>query len=105
VLVEIRVPKADRGVYLKHARRAQDWATVGVAAAVVDGATRVTLAGMAGTALRAHGVEDALANGAAAAEAASRSDEGTEPPSDVVGSSEYRAHLAQVYVRRALELL
>ena len=39
VLTEIRVPKVERGVYLKHARRAQDWATVGVAAAVV-GATR-----------------------------------------------------------------
>ena len=33
VLTEIRVPKVERGVYLKHVRRAQDWATVGVAAA------------------------------------------------------------------------
>src|SRR5436305_1663138 len=33
-----------------------------------------------------------------------RSD-GTEPPSDVSASSEYRAHLAQVLVRRALDEL
>ena len=37
VLVEIRVPKVARGVYLKHSRRAQDWATVAVAAAEVAG--------------------------------------------------------------------
>jgi carbon-monoxide dehydrogenase medium subunit len=60
---------------------------------------------MGPTPLRAHAVEGALAKGAGAAEAAERSTEGTDPPSDVVGSAEYRAHLAQVYVRRALEQL
>ena len=29
ILTEMRVPKVDGGVYLKHVRRAQDWATVG----------------------------------------------------------------------------
>ena len=105
MLTEIRVPKVERGVYLKHTRRAQDWATVGVAAVVVGGTTRVAFASMGPTPLRAHAVEDALANGAGAAEAAGRSGEGTEPPSDVTGGGEYRAHLAQVYVRRALEQL
>ena len=105
VLTEIRVPKVERGVYLKHTRRSQDWATVGVAAAVVDGTTRVALASMGPTPLRAHAVEEVLAGGADAAEAGVRSGEGTEPPSDVSGSGEYRAHLAQVYVRRALEQL
>jgi carbon-monoxide dehydrogenase medium subunit len=105
VLTEIRVPKVERAVYLKHSRRAQDWATVGVAAAVVGGKTQVAFASMGPTPLRAGAVEDALANGAAAAEAAEHSGEGTEPPSDVTGSGEYRSHLAQVYVRRALEQL
>ena len=105
VLTEIRVPKVERGVYLKHVRRAQDWATVGVAAAVVGGATQVALASMGPTPLRARAVEEALANGAGPGDASDRVGEGAEPPSDVSGSGEYRAHLAQVYVRRALEQL
>jgi len=105
VLVEIRVPKVGHGVYLKHVRRAQDWATVGVAAAHVGGRVQVGLASMGGTPLRARAVEDALAGGATPADAAGHAADGAEPPSDVSGSSEYRAHLARVLVRRALEQL
>jgi carbon-monoxide dehydrogenase medium subunit len=111
VLVEARVPKlgASTGwAYLKVNRRAQDWATVGVAALVhrdngsVAGAS-VGLVNMGGTPLRAKAVEDALASGSSAADAAALVAEGAEPPSDQAGSSEYRAHLAQVIARRALE--
>ncbi len=65
----------------------------------------VGLAGMGGTPLRATAVEQALAGGASPAEAAEQAAEGTEPPTDVAGSSEYRAHLARVLVRRALDEL
>jgi carbon-monoxide dehydrogenase medium subunit len=110
VLVEIRVPKLDTttgSVYLKAHRRAQDWATVGVAA-VVRGSNgsreaRVALTNMGGTALRASGVEEALAGGAGAAEAAARAAEGTSPPSDHAGSAEYRSALVRVLCARALE--
>jgi aerobic carbon-monoxide dehydrogenase medium subunit len=106
VLTEIRVPRIERGVYLKHVRRAQDWATVGVAAAAAaDGSVRVGLVSMGPTPLRARGVEQALAGGASPADAAAHAAEGTEPPSDVAGGGEYRAHLAEVLVRRALEQL
>lgn len=105
VLTEIRVPKIERGVYLKHQRRAADWATVAVAVARVDGDLHVGLASMGGTPLRARAVEEALAGGASPVDAAAHAAEGTEPPSDVSGSSEYRAHLARVLVRRALEQL
>jgi carbon-monoxide dehydrogenase medium subunit len=105
VLVEIRVPKVAQGVYLKHSRRAQDWATVAVAAARVGDRVQVGLASMGPTPLRAAAVEDALAAGASPAEAAERAAEGTDPPSDVSGSAGYRAHLARVLVRRALERL
>ncbi|MGH3136493.1 MAG: FAD binding domain-containing protein [Gaiellaceae bacterium] len=105
VLVEIRVPKVDRGVYLKHSRRAQDWATVAVAAADVGGRLQVGLASMGPTPLRASAVEEVLASGASAADAAEHAGAGTEPPSDVSGSSDYRAHLARVLTRRALEQL
>ena len=60
---------------------------------------------MGPTPLRATAVEEALAGGASAADAAERAAEGTEPPADVSASSEYRAHLARVLVRRALEQL
>jgi aerobic carbon-monoxide dehydrogenase medium subunit len=105
VLTEIRVPKVDQGVYLKYQRRAQDWATVGVAAARVDGSVRVGLASMGPTPLRARAVEKAVADGATPAEAAEHAAEDTSPPSDVNGSADYRVHLAKVLVRRALEQL
>ena len=104
VLTDIRVPKAV-GTYLKHVRRAHDWATVGVAAVRVDGRVQVGLTNMGATPLRALGVEDALAGGSSAADAALHAADGTEPPTDVTASSGYRAHLAQVLVRRALETL
>ena len=105
MLTEIRVPKVAAGTYLKHVRRAHDWATVGVAAARVDGRVQVGLTSMGPTPLRARRVEEALASGASPADAAAHTADGTEPPSDVSASSEYRAHLAQVLVRRALEQL
>jgi carbon-monoxide dehydrogenase medium subunit len=104
VLTEIRVPAAT-GTYVKLARRAHDWATVGVAATHLDGRVAVALTSMGATPLRARAVEAALAGGASAAEAAEHAADGTSPPSDVSGSSEYRAHLARVLVRRALEAL
>jgi carbon-monoxide dehydrogenase medium subunit len=110
-LVEVHVPKigASTGwAYLKANRRAQDWATVGVAALVhrddgkVAGAS-IGLVNMGATPLRARAAEDALAGGSSVADAAALVGQGTEPPSDQAGSSEYRAHLAQVLTRRALE--
>jgi len=105
LLTEIRVPKVQAGTYLKVARRSEDWATVGVAAARVDGGAQVGLTSMGAIPLRARSVEEAFAGGASPADAAAHTADGTAPPSDVSGSSEYRAHLAQVLVRRALEQL
>src|SRR4029453_10762214 len=105
LLTEIRVPAVERGVYLKYQRSVRDWATVGVAAADVGGRVQIGLASMGPTPLRATAVEEALAGGASVADAAELAAEGAEPPSDVSASSEYRAHLARVLVRRALEQL
>ena len=104
LLTEIRVPKTGRGgwSYQKFNRRAQDWAIVGVAA-VHNGTTGVALVNMGSTPLRATAVEQALASGASASDAAAAAAEGIEPPADLNASSEYRRHLAQVLVRRALE--
>ena len=105
ILTEIRVPAVERGVYLKYQRSARDWATVGVAAADVGGRVQVALASMGATPLRATAVEEALAGGASAADAAALAAEGADPQIDVSASSEYRAHLARVLTRRALEQL
>jgi len=107
VMTEIRVP-AVPGVgwaFEKFNRRSQDWAIVGVAAALTNGSggPGVGLINMGSAPLRAAGVEDALRSGSGAADAAARADEGTEPPGDLNASSEYRRHLAQVLVRRTLE--
>ncbi len=110
LLTEIRVPKLTGSTgwsYLKFHRRAQDWATVGVAAIVdrdngaVTGAS-VALTNMGGTPLRATAVEDALSGGASPADAAGHAAEGTEPSSDTAASAEFREHLARVLTERAL---
>jgi carbon-monoxide dehydrogenase medium subunit len=104
LLTEIRVPKvAGAGwSYQKFQRRAQDWAIVGVAA-VRNGSTGVALVNMGSVPLRATAVEQALAGGASATDAAASAADGTEPPTDLNATVEYRTHLVQVLVRRALE--
>jgi aerobic carbon-monoxide dehydrogenase medium subunit len=113
MLTEIRIPKLGSWTgwsYLKFNRRAQDWATVGVAALVrrdngkVEQAS-VALTNMGLTPLRATAVEDALAGSSAddAAAAAEKADEGASPPSDTNASADYRRELSRVLTRRALE--
>jgi aerobic carbon-monoxide dehydrogenase medium subunit len=107
VITEIRVP-ALPGVgwaFEKFNRRAQDWAIVGVAAVLTDGdvGPGVGLVNMGSLPLRAAGVEEALRSGASVADASVRADEGTEPPDDLNASPDYRRHLVQVLVRRALQ--
>lgn len=111
MLVEIRVPKlgpSTRSTYVKMQRRAQDWATVAVAAIVERSnggiaSARIGLTNMGATPLRAAAVEGALAGGASIDEAATSAAEGTEPPSDQAASADFRRHLVRVLTRRALE--
>jgi carbon-monoxide dehydrogenase medium subunit len=114
VLTAVRVPKTGSAgwAYQKFHRRAIDWAIVGVAAVVhrdngsISSAS-VALTNMGTRALRASGVEQALAGQSATAEsiaaAAEHAADGTSPVSDTNASSEFREHLARVLTRRALE--
>jgi carbon-monoxide dehydrogenase medium subunit len=109
MLVEIRVPKLGSAgwSYTKMSRRAQDWATVAVAAVVhgngsVERAS-IALTNMGATSLHATAAEEALAGGASIGDAAALAAEGTEPPADHAASSEFRTHLVRVLTRRALE--
>jgi carbon-monoxide dehydrogenase medium subunit len=103
IITEVRVRKTDGAgwAFEKFNRRAQDWAIVGVAAVGGDD-PGVALVNMGTTPIRAHAVEAALRAGASAAEAAEVAAEGTDPPSDLNASPEYREHLARVLVGRAL---
>ncbi len=111
MLVEIRVPKLGASTgwsYTKMSRRAQDWATVAVAAIVERsngsiGKASIGLTNMGATPLRAAAAEAAIAGGATVTEAAALAAEGTEPPSDHSASADFRRHLVQVLAGRALE--
>jgi carbon-monoxide dehydrogenase medium subunit len=111
ILVEIRVPTTAKSVaYVKFAQKASGFAIAGVAA-VVDkpGKTvRVGITGVARKAYRASAVEEALRNktldARVIAEAANRASDEVETLNDIHASAEFRAHLAIVNTRRALEL-
>lgn len=114
ILVEVRIPKHTGwgSHYEKFVRVEHQWPICAVAATVrVEGGTvtgaGVGLTNMGSTPIRARGVEEALvgqpANAESFAAAAARATEGTNPPTDLNGSAEYRLHLAQVLTRRALQ--
>jgi aerobic carbon-monoxide dehydrogenase medium subunit len=98
--------------YEKFARRAEDWAMVGVCAMVKSSGgacedVRVGLTHMGSTPLRATAVEEFLRgqplNADSIAAAAEQAAEGTDPPGDLNATPEYKKHLARVLTRRALE--
>jgi len=104
MLTEIRVPKMNgaRWSFQKFTRRAQDWATVGVAAWSGNSGSGVGLVNMASVPVLATSVSNALAGGASIDEAAEQANAETDPQSDINASVDYRKHLAKVLVKRAL---
>jgi carbon-monoxide dehydrogenase medium subunit len=115
LLVELRVPRlgpGSGGAYLKRANKASHYAVVGVAAvAHLDGGRierlRIGLTGAGVQPVRATAVERALEGEApsdeAIARAAAAAADGVDCLSDVHGSAEYRAAMARVYTRRAIQ--
>jgi carbon-monoxide dehydrogenase medium subunit len=115
VLTEIHVPTGGHGgaAYVKHPHPASRFAVCGVAAAVsLDGtgkcqSAHVGITGVGSKAVRAKGVEGALAgkalDAATIAAAAQKAADGIDINADLQGSVEYKAHLTRVYTRRALE--
>jgi len=109
ILTEVRVPLTAKTVaYEKTEQKASGFALAGVAVVVGADGIRVGITGVAATAYRAVAVEQALAGqrspGAAAiAAAAAHAADGVEPLGDIHASPEFRAHLAGVNTRRAIE--
>jgi carbon-monoxide dehydrogenase medium subunit len=110
ILVEIRVaPTGSSVAYVKTEQKASGFALCGVAAVVDRGAkqVRIGVTGVAPFAYRARGVEEALAGKALTrdviAAASAHAALGIAPLDDIHASGEYRAHLAQVNVARALD--
>lgn len=113
LLTAIRIRKHSGwgGHYEKFVRVVHQWSIIGVAATVrtegdVIAEARVGLTNMGSTALRANGVEQALVGcavdeGSIATACASVAD-GTDPPTDLNGSADYRRALAPVLARRAV---
>ncbi|MEO5609671.1 MAG: xanthine dehydrogenase family protein subunit M [Ornithinibacter sp.] len=111
LLTSIRIPKHTGwgSRYEKFVRVSHQWSIVAVAATVrVEGGViqeaRIGLTNMGSTPLRARGVEEALVGKAMddVPAACAGAAEGTNPPSDLNGDSDYRRHLAGVLTRRAV---
>ncbi len=113
ILTEVRIPKHTGwgAHYEKFVRVAHQWPIVAVGATGrTEGGSvaeaRIGLTNMGSTPLRAADAEQAAAGAAvsaeALAEAGRRAADGTNPPSDLNGSAEYRRHLATVLTGRAL---
>ena len=128
ILTAIRVPSLPRAAaqegqsapragdaYLKVPQPASGFAIVGVAVRVVLNEERkivedvgIGITGVGPKAYRAVAAEAVLRGKSPSAqrlaEAAAHAAEGVDANSDLYASAEYRAHLASVYARRALEL-
>jgi carbon-monoxide dehydrogenase medium subunit len=104
ILTEIRVPKMHGAGwnFQKFNRRAQDWAIVGVAAWRRGTESGVGLVNMGSTPILATSVAQAIASGASVEDAAQLAAADADPQADLNASVEYRTHLAQTLVRRAL---
>jgi carbon-monoxide dehydrogenase medium subunit len=111
ILKVIRVPAtAKSAAYVKFAQKASGFAIAGVAV-IVDKQRKevaVGVTGVAPAAYRAASVEASLRgsdlSSATIASAAEKAADGVDPLSDIHASAEFRAHLARVQAKRALEL-
>ncbi len=107
------IPVGAGYAYLKHRQPASGFAIVGVAAWLIRDKNgncqqvRVGITGLGAKAFRAKAVESALAGKALdarmLADAAVHASDGIDALSDIHASADFRAHLARVYTRRALD--
>ncbi len=108
ILTGIRVPATGKTVaYEKFAQKASGFALAGAAVVIEEGSVRVGITGVGARAYRAVNVEKALRGkppeAKRVAAAAKLAAEAIDPLGDIHASAPYRAHLACVLTRRAIE--
>ncbi|MCI0583927.1 MAG: xanthine dehydrogenase family protein subunit M [Chloroflexi bacterium] len=112
LITEIRLPGGGediRSAYLAIEQPASGYSIAGVAACIGArsgdrwGFCSVGITGVGEHPYRASAVESAVTSGASIAEAAAHACDGIAVASDIHADREYRAHVATVIVRRALE--
>jgi len=116
ILTEIRVPVAPARTgqaYVKMAQPASGFAVVGIAVTLTRdqsgkcSSVGIGVTGVAPKAYRATAVENVLKGSmlddASIAHAAAHIADGIEPNADLYASAEYRAHLGEVYAKRAIK--
>lgn len=116
ILTEIRAPVAPARTgqaYVKMAQPASGFAVVGIAVTLTRdqsgkcSSVGIGVTGVAPRAYRATAVENALRGSglddASIARAAAHIADGIEPNADLYASAEYRAHLGEVYAKRAIK--
>ncbi len=101
IITAIRFPKVANGNYQKFFQSASRFAVVGVAAVKDGDKVKVGVTGVSGTPYRATAVEEAYSGSSDAASHAV--DDIDDLMSDHFADEEYRAHLAKVMVKKALE--
>ena len=99
IITAVRFPKIVNGNYQKFFQSASRFAVVGVAAVKEGNSVKVGVTGVADTPYRATAVENAYDG---TASAASHAVDQVDVMSDHFADKEYRAHLAKVFVKKAL---
>ncbi len=102
IIVAVKFPKTNNGNYQKFYQSASRFAVVGVAAVKRADGIRVGVTGVGDTPYRAAAVEAAYDG---TSSAASHAVDGVEVMGDHFADPGYRAHLAKVMTKRALEAL
>jgi CO/xanthine dehydrogenase FAD-binding subunit len=100
--VELNEPKQS-GYAAARRPHAHAYTILAVCAAETAAGVRVGISGAGASALRARNVEDALAGGASAEDAAHKVLDDAQPQDDALASAWYRQRLLPVLVRRALD--
>jgi carbon-monoxide dehydrogenase medium subunit len=106
LITEVALPLLSTGTrvgFVEHRRTQASFAVVAAVAVLEGTAARIAVAGGADRPLRAAVAEQVLAGGGSFAEAASAAAAESQPLAEPHCSSDYRRHVIEVVVRRALE--